>query len=100
MLGRVDKPKGEVVTEAQWGNTLSFTRISLIRLHGKIDKRGRPTSQLYFKTPDNESPRFVDLSKIDFRRPVNPTKQAIKNFYVESPRYRMGQQAIPIPMNR
>lgn len=98
--GRVDKPKGEVITEALWGNKLSYTRISVIRIHGQLDKRGRPTSKLYFKTPDNQSPRFVDLSQIDFRRPLNPTKGDIKSFYVESPRYRMGQQAIPIPKSR
>ena len=100
ILGRVDKPKGEVVTESLYDNTLSFTRISVNRIHGKLDKRGRSTSKLYFKTPDNGAPRLVDLSKLDFKRPAYPTKRAIKSFYVESPRYRMAQQAIPIPASR
>lgn len=95
ILGRVDKPEGEVVTESDYSNTLSFTRISLIRFHGKVDRRGRPTSKLYFYTPDNRALRLIDLAKVDFR-----SRRGIKSFLVESPRYLKAQPAITAPARR
>lgn len=99
ILGRLDKPEGEVVTEADYENTLSFTRISIIRVHGKMDRRGRSTSKLYFYTPDNRALRLVDLSRLDFRS-SSSSKRDIKGFYVESPSYQKAQQALPIPAGR
>lgn len=99
ILGRLDKPEGEVVTGSDYANTLSFTRLSVIRVHGKPDARGRSTSKLYFYTPDNRALRVLDLSKLDFRS-VPSAKKPIKSFYVESSRYLKAQQAIPVPRKR
>jgi penicillin V acylase-like amidase (Ntn superfamily) len=95
ILGRVDKPEGEVVTESDYSNTLSFTRISLIRLHSEVDRRGRPTSKLYFYTPDNRALRVIDLAKIDFK-----SNRGIRSFLVDSPLYLKAQPGISAPARR
>ena len=98
VIGRFDKPAGEVVLEddpLQEGITLSYTRISLIKIHGKNDEKGKATSKLYFRTPDNPSLRVIDLSKINFA-PSGNNKSKIKSFYVDSPLYKKAQEAIPV----
>lgn len=95
VIGRVDKPEGEVVTEPLYGVTLSFTRILIIRIHGKPDRHGRSTAKLYFNTPENQSLRLIDLAKLDFNA-SRREEHGIKSYYVDSPMYRRAQDAIPM----
>lgn len=93
IIGRVDKVEGETITEATYGTTLSFTRLTVVRIHGRLDSNGRPTSKLYFNTPDNNALRVIDLAKLTF----DDGERRIQPFYVDSPRYRRAQDAIPMP---
>lgn len=96
IIGRLDKVEGETVTEFAYGETLSFTRILVIRIHGKPDENGRSTSKFYFRTPDNQALRVIDLAKINFGDSGRSRKKEIKKYYVESPFYKKAQDAILI----
>ena len=95
ILGRVEVPRGEVVYESgtKEGQELSFTRMTLIRSHGEMDAQGKATSKLYYRTPDNQSLRVVDLSKIDFATPI-PQGSNFSAYAVDSDQYIKAQDAI------
>lgn len=93
VMGRVDKIEGETVLDpsSPEGTDLSFSRVLLIRIQGKMDAQGHATSKLYYRTPDNQSLRLIDLSKIDFS-----ASKSIGSYHVDSPLYKRAQDAIPI----